>query len=159
MRCSLAPRENPGVPASTRKSAMPSRPRCRSVVATTTATSQTCAAVMKRLVPLRTQPSPAGRAEVWTPATSEPVPGSVCAMTQIFSPRTSAGRYARRCASVPLWSSMSVISLTRSWESATAAEARASSSCTTAHVSVSAPAPPCSGGTVIPRSPRSPIRR
>jgi hypothetical protein len=45
---------------------------------------------------------------------------------------------------------MSVISLARNWESATAAEARASSSCTIAHVIVSAPATPSSGGSVMP---------
>ena len=48
---------------------------------------------MKRLVPLSTQPpSAVGVAVVCTPATSEPVPGSVWAMQQIFSPRTIAGR-------------------------------------------------------------------
>ncbi len=89
----MPPREKPGVPISTRNSAIASRPFVRSVVATTTARSQRRASVMKRFVPFSTQPpSAVGVAVVCTPATSEPVPGSVWAMQQIFSPRTIAGR-------------------------------------------------------------------
>jgi len=79
-------------------------------------------------------------------------------MAQIRSPRTIAGRYCRRCASVPFTRIMSDMSLQRSWASATAAEARASSSWAMHQLTVSAPAPPYSGGTVIPRISSSAIR-
>ena len=138
---------------------MPSRPRLRSVVATTTATSHTMAAVMNRLVPFSTQPSAVGRAVVCRPATSEPPPGSVWAMTQIASPRAMAGSQRARCASVPCSRMSSPRMTARSWACATEAEACASSSWHSVQVSVSAPAPPYSAGSVSPSRPRSARRR
>ena len=83
---------------------------------------------MKRLVPWSTQPSAVGVAVVCTPATSEPAPAPSARMQQIASPWIIRGRWRRFCVSEALRSSMSHMSLQRSWESATAAAPRASSS-------------------------------
>ena len=53
---------------------------------------------------------------------------------------------------------MSHMSLQRSWASDTTAEPRASSSWATHQLTTSAPEPPYSGGTVIPRMSSSAMR-
>ena len=70
----------PGVPLSTMKQLIPSRPLAALVRAKITPHSASWAWEMNIFVPLRTQRSPCFTARVWiAPAGSEPPPGSVIA--------------------------------------------------------------------------------
>ena len=80
---------------------MPLLPIDLSVLAIKTAMSPTVAWVMKFLVPFNTHSPFSSTAVVWTPAASEPAPGSVRPQAPILVPLASGTRNFCFCSSVP----------------------------------------------------------
>jgi len=94
-------------------------------------------------------------------ATSEPASGSLTATAVMHSPRQMAGSQRACCSALPAltrWGlAMSVC--TSTVMTAPPLVARASASCHTTLVSMSAPPPPCSAGCISPSQPSAPILR
>src|SRR5688572_14342089 len=123
--------------------------------AMTTPVSAMVPLVIMVIVPRSRYASPAGSAAHSTLAASEPTLGSVRPKNPIDVPRTSAGRWRRRCASLP---NSAMIAATMLWvvtELRSDPQQYASSSTSTRYEVRSSPCPPAASGTVAPTNPGS----
>ncbi len=152
------PTSMPGVPGSTAMHETSSGPvaavvMIRSVI-------DVPALVMKHFAPSITHSPPSRRARVSVRPASDPPLGSVSANAHSPSPAARLGSQRRRCSSVPNFAIASAPSVTdASTVTATDESTRAISSSARHSMSSPASAPPCSSGSVTPKTPSLPRSR